>query len=201
MFGGMNPWMNMWAQPRVTIRTIVTSRPSYGVLRLATIYALQNLLFSANYWSLGFQFPFTAILLVSILLAPIAGIIWVYFAGWIFSFTGSWLGGRAPMSHLRAALAWSKLPSCISLLMWFILIVSKAESAFIQDVNGPSLIFGDLILTILGIWSLVLLVQSIREIQGFSILRTIGNILLAALVSSVLSLLVFLASRLVVLRM
>ncbi len=181
---GGNPWLSMWGRPTSTIRSIIHTDPKYGVFYLASLYALQDLLFFANWWSLGLSYPFYAILIASLILAPIIGMAWLYFAGWVFQFTGKWLGGKAPALHVRAALAWSYIPIAVSVVMWFVLLAAHADFVFILDAGGPSSLFINFITVILSIWSLVLLIQSIREIQGFTILRSLANVIVARFLSS-----------------
>lgn len=185
----------MWANPRSTIRALVNMRPKYGVFLLAWVYALQEYLFFASYWSFGLSFPFYAILGVGIVISPLLGFIWLYFTGWVYSFTGRWLGGKAPLSHLRAAVAWARLPSTISLLMWLILLIANSDTGFVHNVSGPSATFINFILTILSIWAFVLLIQSVREVQGFSVLRSLVNVVMAWVVSSVAAFFVFMLFR------
>lgn len=195
MLGGFKPWISMWTSPRPTIRAVVNLNPKFGVIYLAAIYALENNFFFSSYWSLGLSFPFYAILLASIVLAPVFGIIWVYFTGWILHFTGKWLNGTAPMSHLRAAAAWSKIPSTISILMWLILLITNSEMTFIHAISGPTWLFMNLIAIILGVWSLVLLVQSIQEVQAFSLGIAFLNVVLTWIISSIICFVCFLLLR------
>jgi len=165
----------MWTKPRQTMRAIVNTNPKRSVVWLATIFILQNLLFIANYYSLGINYHYAMVLIILIVLSPLIGMVWLYLFGWILHFTGRWLGGKAPLHYIRSALAWSKLPALINLAMWFILLVFSANYVFIQFSEGPSLFFTNLISIIAGVWSLVLLIQNIREVQGFSVGRAIGN--------------------------
>ncbi len=191
MVGGLSFWISMWTNPRPTIRAIVNLNPKFGVFYLATIYALQNNLVCSSYWSLGLSFPFYAILLASVVLSPFLGVIWVYFTGWVLYITGKWFGGQAPMSHLRTAAAWSKIPSCISLFMWLILLISDSDMTFIHAVSGPAALFMNFILLILGVWSFVLLIQSVRELQDFSIGKSFLNIVVSELFSFVFIIFIF----------
>jgi len=187
----LNPWLTMWAQPRGTIRSLVHNKPSYGVFYLAAIYALENFFFYANWWSFGLNISFFTILLTGIILCPFIGFVWLYFIGWIFHFSGRWLKGTAPAAHLRTALAWSKIPAVINLLMWFILIFVSPDVVFIQDGGGTSSLFVNFIAFILAVWSFVLLIQGIREVQGFSVGRSLANVLIAGAISSILLIIAF----------
>lgn len=180
---GMNPWLTMWSQPRSTIRALIHNRPTYRIYFLSAIFALQSFFFYLNWWSLGYSSSTYLLLTLGVVFSPLIGLVWLYFTSFVFYLTGRLLKGEAPALHLRTALAWSRVPTTLTLLMWLILIFTDPETVFIQDAaTGPSSIFVNLITFILGLWSLVLLIQSLREIQHFSILRSILNILLAWLI-------------------
>jgi hypothetical protein len=181
-----NPWLSMWSHPRVTISVLVQTRPSYGVYSLATLYALQSFFFFFNWWSLGSSPYYTSTLILGILLSPLFGILWIYGLGFIYFLTGKWLKGKSSPSHIRTALAWSKIPYSISLGMWLILILMNPVDAFVHDSMAPSFVFINIIGLILETWALVLLIASIREVQHFSILRSIVNIALASFISAVI---------------
>ncbi len=173
-----NPWLAMWSQPRKIIRVLVHNKPAYGVLCLATLFALQSFFYYANWWSLGLKTSSCLILFGALILSPLAGFFWLYFVGWVYSFTGRWLKGYAPISHLRAALAWSKIPELLNLLMWFVLLLSYNDLAFIQDGGGSSSLLINLITLTTFFWSFILLFQSLKELQRFSTLKSLLNILL-----------------------
>lgn len=173
-----SPWLTIWTNPRPTIRAIVDTNPKRSFYWLASLYALQSILFFANYMSLGLTYHLAIILILAVVLSPLIGAIWLYIYGWLFYITGRWLGGVAPSSHVRAAFAWSKVPLFINLAMWFILLLFSAENVFIQYSAGPSLLFINFITLISGIWSLIILIQSLREVQEFSVGKAIGNVLL-----------------------
>ncbi len=195
MIGGLNPLLRMWTSPRPTVRAIVNVNPRFGVFYLAWGYALQSILFFVSYWSLGLSYPAFAILSVGLILSPLFGYIWLYFTGWVLHFTGGWLGGKAPMLHLRTALAWSKIPSVLLLFMWLLLMIADIDTAFVNGVAGTSSLFVTFITSILGIWSLVLLILSLQEVQRFSLARAIVNVILAGFISWILSALLFFVFR------
>lgn len=188
---GINPWFSMWIHPRKTIRTILQVNPKYGVFYLAAIYSLSSFFYYSNYWSIGISVPFYYILVLGVILCPFIGFIWLYFTGWILYFTGKWLEGNAQMLELRAVVAWSKIPIAINLLIWFILMGVHPRYVFILDAGGPSSLLINFIMIILGIWSYVLLIQSIREVQSFSVARSIINVILALFFSTLFIFILF----------
>ncbi|HSX38798.1 MAG TPA: hypothetical protein VLE95_08265, partial [Chlamydiales bacterium] len=150
----LNPLIGIWMSPRATIRSIVNLNPKYGVFYLAWIYALQNYFYFSNYWSFGLRYSFYTILAFGLVLAPLYGLIWVYFSGYVLHLVGRILGGKAPSSHLRAAAAWSSIPSIISLFMWLALMISASNTVFVSGTGSAS-VFVNLIFFILRIWSFI----------------------------------------------
>ncbi len=106
------------------------------------------------------------------------GTFWIYVYGWFFHITGKWLGGNALNIHIRAAFAWSKVPLLINLSLWMILLIFSAEAVFIRFAKGPEMVFIYIILCVSGIWSLAILIQCIREVQGFSLRKAVLNVFL-----------------------
>lgn len=191
----MRPWRSMWFQPRKTIRWIVETNPSYGIFWLAGVYILQSLLFFLNFWSIGFKFSHYAILIPSFLAAPLLGVLWIWFYGWILRSTGRWFGGKAPASHIRAALAWSRLPAGLSLLVWVFLFFYRPQEMFIQHGPGSLAAFVHALLFFFWGWTLVLFVQAIREVQHFSFFRAILNIFISWIIYSAIIFSIMLISR------
>jgi hypothetical protein len=183
---GLNPWADMWSQPRSTIRALTSTTPSYGIYYLATLYVLQSFFFYCNWWSIGLRPDYPLVLTLGALLSPLAGFIWLHFVTGIYYLTGRLLRGDAPFSHLRTAMAWSSIPFAITLLMWLLLICLNVEYTFIQEIEGSSSLFIYLISGIVSCWSLVLLIQCLREIQQFSVRRALFNVFLSWLLSSLI---------------
>lgn len=184
MLGGINPWVSMWGEPRSTIRSIVSTNPRFGVIYLASIYFLQSFFYFFS--QLHLTTSIYSILILSVVLSPVFGMMWLYVTGAIFYWVGRLLKGKAPLSHVVAALAWSKIPMSISLLMWFILLVAGQGVELLYYPEGVRSVFIVLIASILTLWSWVLLIQSIREVQGFSLGRTLLSLFLVYLILSVI---------------
>lgn len=179
----MNPWTQIWTQPRKTIRAIVNKNPRFRFFYLAAIYALQNLLFAANSFDLAKQYNVALIILVSLIVSPFIGAAFLYFNSWILYFTGKWMKGTAPFLHVRAALSWSKVPLIISILMWFILFVFSSDVVLQFSGSGATTIFINLVSIITGIWCFVILVQNIQEVQSFPAWKSVINIVLSFFIS------------------
>jgi hypothetical protein len=180
---GLSPWISMWNQPRATVRALILSTPSYGVFLLAAMYALQSFFFYANWWSLTLSEHYRFFLSLGILASPILGILWLYVTTLLFFLIGRLLRGTAPYAHLRTVVGWSLIPYSIPLFMWLILIFISPQDVFIHDSEGASALFINFIGVIVATWSLILLIQGIREVQHFSIAKSILNVFLVSLLN------------------
>lgn len=192
---GLNPWGSMWLHPRKTIRSVVDSNPRYGVFFLSAIYVLQTLFILFNFWSLGFKFSHYTLLIPSILLTPFLGTIWIGLYGRILQFISRLFGGQAPRSHLQAALAWSGLPMILSLFLWGGLWLNDPDKVFIQYGPGSLVVLLHASLFILQLWTVLLFIQAIREVQQFNLLKTIGTLFVSWITYSFIILLTFLSIK------
>lgn len=182
MIVGANPWLSMWTHPRMTIRGILHLNARYGFWVLATVYAAAMLFYAADFYSWKQSASFHTFFIPLLLLAPLSGAIWFYFDACVLRIIGLLLGGKAPFLHVRAALVWSRVPFLISLIMWLLLFYTQPDETVIFS-RGPSAVFVHLIILMLNLWALILLIQSIREVQSFSLSRAIANVFIAGLFS------------------
>lgn len=179
-----NPWILMILKPRVAIRSVLQEHPKFGFWILASGYSIAFSFHTANFYSWGLSHSFFSIFLPLFLLSPIWGALIFYLDGWILSFTASWFGQpKASFLQLRTAVAWSKVPSIFSLTMWILLSISDSGRVFIHYASNASLVIIVFISLILNLWSFGLLVQSVRELQSFSLLRAFNNVLISYIFS------------------
>ncbi|MBM3207012.1 MAG: YIP1 family protein [Chlamydiae bacterium] len=183
----VNPWKGMWTNPKQTIRAVVTHDPRYRFITLCVINGLPAMLQVAQNMSLGFSYSLVGILLGSIFLSLFAGMIGITVASGLLYLTGKWIGGMSSFLQIRCAVSWSNVTNVISILMWAILIVMFDKVLFTDLFETASFTKKESLLlmgvfltqTVMSVWSLVLLVQSLAEVQGFSSWKSILNILLS----------------------
>jgi signal peptidase I len=163
--GARSPWITVWFSPRLTIERLVATRPTYLVWLLAilgTVASLYNqisVIDGATYllnWQLG---------LGLVLLGILVGIAWLYLAGLLLSWIGRLLGGRAPALHLRAAFAWSSVPT----ILGFIVIVAIGAA----NGRGTALDLVPLLVAASSLWSLIVFLLMLGRIEHFGFWRTI----------------------------
>lgn len=194
----MHPWRDIWTKPRATIQALVAKDPSYGFKRLSWIYGITIALSFSNMFSLITLYPLWAILIGSLLLGIVFGLISITITAYILQWCGRLIGGNAPFKQVRCVVAWSNLPALINILVWILLIGVFKEQAFYSDFPTKVTLAnktGLFQLVMLGqwiatIWTFIILVQGLREIQGFSIWKGLLNIIIPIIAVVILSILV-----------
>jgi hypothetical protein len=169
----INPWKEVWLHPRNTIKAILKYNPAYMVLPLAALAGIAN---SAIEFELMDGIIGGSSFIGSSIVAALLGIVSLYISGFLLSLTGSWLKGKANALKLRAAVAWSGVPIVASILL-FIPQFFALNSGAIGTWATSSLVS-----LALGIWSLVLYIGMIAEVQKFSIWKSILNIVLVIII-------------------
>jgi len=182
----INPWITMWTQPQKTIRAVVNINPKMGFFFLASIWSLQFFFLFEIYYALKFPIHWALNILIAIIISPIVGSICFYFIGWLLYVIGKLMKGKAVQSHTRCAFAWSRLPLIIDLLMWFSISVFIAELIFARQKIDISFIFINLIAFITSIWSFILLVGAIKEVQKFSLIKALFNVIVVYFILTIL---------------
>lgn len=186
----VDPWSSMWIRPRETVRHLVETDPKRMVLVLAALAGVCQLLNRASIRNLGDTLSTPLILLSALVLGPPFGIVALYIGGALIAWTGKWIGGSAPSSHIRTALAWANVPIAATLVVWIVDLALLGHDNFttakprLQASPGLSflLMASGVVSVVLGIWAIVLMLKGVGEVQGFSAWKALGNVLLAGLV-------------------
>jgi len=185
-----NPFLHIWLTPRKTIHWVLQSHFRRETTLLICILGIGNVIARAAAESLGDQASVTAILIASLLVGPLAGLLTIWLWGTALRVTGKWLGGVADGKSLRTALAWGLVPSAVATLLWIPKLLIFGPELFLSEtpwLNShpmlPSLqaIFEG-VEFLLWLESLILLSNTIAEVQGYSsVWRGFGNLMLALL--------------------
>ena len=177
-------------KPRATIQKIVDKNPEDSVILLACLAGISNVLLRANDRGMGDTMELFDIILLSLILGPFSGVISLYVGSYLIHWTGKWIGGTSSLQNIRAAMAWASMPTVISLLLLIPEVILFGEEMYTTQtpiVDSSTLllyafVIFSVIYLILGIWSFILYLHCLGQVQGFSLLKMFGNILLAGLV-------------------
>ena len=186
----MTPFLSIWTQPRATIRRIVDSDPTRNVLALAAIGPAMSSLVSQ--WSAAMNGSANQSVLWPLFVAfNVAiqaglGILFLYISSVVFKWSGSLLGGVASRVEVRAALAWSQVPTiAIEIVLLLALFagvpIPKMLPGQLPQID-PAFYKVMVVVGVLGIWGLFINLKCLGEVHRFSAWRAFGAILIPLLI-------------------
>jgi hypothetical protein len=181
-----SPWVKIWFEPRETIRKIVNTDVKQCFLILAAIYGLPLAFNLVQSFAISTLVPVWAILLGSLILCTFVGMIGIYVTSWLLEFTGKWIGGKASFLEIRAAFAWSNVPTLVSILMWVLLLGMFGGQVFDRDFaqmqfvgyEAGVLFLVMLVEMVISVWGFIILLNTLAEVQKFSVWRALLNVLI-----------------------
>ena len=192
----IKPWVSMWTHPRMTIRHINEYNVRYRFLVLSTLYGWPAALQIAQSFGFSQSMPLLGILLSTLVVAPFIGMFWFYAVSGLLFWIGKWFGGVASFLSVRSAVSWSNITSLVFLAIWAGLILTFRESLFLRDFaetiinrfQAVTLLIMSSVQIVFFCWTVVLFLQSLAEVQGFSVwkafLSSFTAILIAVAVAS-----------------
>lgn len=180
-------WLTIWVEPRATIRKIVTENPKQSLWLLAAIYGFSSLLNSFQSAAMGNQVGMLGIFLAAVILAPFWGYAVFAVWSWVICWTGKLLKGAGDFQKVRASYAWSCVPLAVNGILWIVLILlfglplfsNFPQEQLLTDGQALLLFFILIAKVVLAIWSLVIYLNALAEVQQYSVLRAIGNVIIA----------------------
>ena len=195
----MNPWATMWKSPRQTVRYLVENKVAHGFYTLSFICGLPLSFQIVELSTLGAAMSFGGAVLVTLLLAPIFGAAWLSILSALILWTGKLLKGKGSFSTIRCATAWSHIVTLFSLIGTVLLLVAFKGLAFTNGIGGATLsafesviLFVTVLLPCIAlVWGVVLMLNSIAEVQKYSLWKALVNCILAGVVFLVAVQLVF----------
>lgn len=187
----LNPWRSIWTQPKATIAQLVTTDATHYVIPLAAVGGISGGLNRASIRNFGDTMNTTGIIILVLTLGSLGAILQLYISSALLKWTGSWLNGQASRKEIRTALAWPNALILYNLALWVPEIMLMGREAFMsttpmfdiapQWVSIIMLIIISLRM-IIAIWSIIVLLKGLAQVQQFSSWTALGNILLSGLV-------------------
>lgn len=183
---GINPWGRIWGSPRRTIRRIVDIDPSRRFVWLSLIYGFPMLMQISQSLSLALYFSWPVILITALIFATFIGMLGITITAGLLTWVGKWIGGVGSFSAVRAAVAWSNVPTLVTGLIWITWILlfkgrlfydGFLQSGFAGYEQGIVLALATLQFA-MSVYSFVLLLITLSEVQGFSVWKALLNVIL-----------------------
>jgi len=190
---GINPWLKMWVDPRRSIQAIVDYNPKFKFPLLSFIYGFPMMLHFMQTISAAESLSLPVIVVLSLALAPFIGMLGISIISGLLLWTGKWLGGKGSYLSIRAAVSWSNVPNIVNILMWLLLVVTFGSELFLSAFAGAPFVgrelgivgFAFFIQGVVSIWSFVILLQGLGQVQGFSAWKGLLNVILPFLLITV----------------
>jgi len=195
-----NPWLSIWCHPRETIRQVIQENPNRSLWVLSFIYGFLSLLNSFQAISIGSMMGMWVVFLAALVLSPFWGYAAFSIWSWVVYQVGKLFKGQGDFSGIRAAFAWSCVPLTVNLVFWFLMMLSFGVAFFFSPeemypISNQKSAFLILILigkVVISIWSLVIYLNALAEVQKFSILRSIFSVIFSwVFIGAVLALIWF----------
>ena len=182
----VNPWLDIWLEPRATIRAIVNYNPKYRFILLSTIYGLPMALNFAQSSSLIESLPLWAILVAALVISPFIGALGSTVSSLLLTWTGKWIGGKSNYDRVRSAVAWSNVPNTVTLILWVVLMVVFGNQVFSRGFSDTAFMGYEagvvfivfLVESIVSIWGFIILLKTLGEVQGFSAWKALLNVVI-----------------------
>ena len=149
----------------------------------------------------GDTLPLWGIILLSIAIGSVFGYITLLFYSFVTNITGGWLKGTAGTNDIMRVLTYSMVPSLLKLVMvaFKMVVFGKAifsSDFYISDYSALDKViyYGTtLVIVVVSVWSVVLFVLGLAEVQKFSIGKAILNVLLPVVIMMGIALVLFVA--------
>ncbi|MEL6557398.1 MAG: Yip1 family protein [Bacteroidota bacterium] len=178
----------IWFSPREVFRYLSRHEYDKYVPLLLIIGGISRTLDRAVEKSMGDDYSLVAILLISVFLGGLLGWISLYIYSVLMSWMGTWLGGKSDTKSVLRVLAHALIPSLFSLIFVAVSIIIYGKEIFVSEprylgsIDGIILLVLGIIEIALSIWSFIVLVAGISEIQSFSVGKALLNVLLPGIV-------------------
>jgi len=191
---GCCPFWTMWIRPRETIRKIVDEKPKSGFWWLSLLYGINFMFFLSQVFYLGRDLPLWGIIVGSLVLATPVGAILITLYSVLVLWLGKLIKGGGNYLQVRAAVTWSVVTNIVNVIVWIVYIIMYGSLVFLPSFHVMQFTgVAAIIITICGwatlvasIWSIVILVQALGEVQGFSAWMGLLNVVLASVAVTVI---------------
>jgi len=184
-----SPWSTLWLDPKGTIRHILETGPHKHYPMLIALGGVAQTFSVAATMGLGDKMSFMEIVIVSLLMGPISGWLTILIRGWLLTWVGGWLGGAAIRAQTRVSLAWSWAPMVYFSPLWGVKYILFKNETFmlhrpvLESIPVLKGMFGfiEFVDFAVYVWSLVVLIQMLAEINRFTSMRALMNVVLSSL--------------------
>ena len=187
---------NIWKRPNETFEFLLKrgikwrqTIPLFGFNGIILAYYYMK---SQNVFDLDSDVKTLASILALLIVGFIYGIYSNLLIGLLIKITGKLFGAKNNIKDIYNVMSWAYLPYLFSTMIvisniWIVSNVLAMENVGIQVTLSIIVILFYLLMSILGIWSLILLFRGLKLAQGTDSTNTILNYVLAGLIFGVIN--------------
>lgn len=180
----------IWTSPRNVFKYVNDKKYSKYELILLVFAGISRTFDQAMSKNWGDDLPLWGIILIAVIIGGLIGWVslWMYSA--LISWTGKWLKGEGKTDSILRIISYAMIPSIVALVLLIPQIgiygneLFKANGDFASAGHGAAIfvVCTGILAFLLSIWSFVLCIIGVSEVQNFSIGKSILNVLLPILV-------------------
>ncbi len=190
----------IWTQPRLVFKYINDHYYSKFMILLLVLSGIASAIDQAINKNSGDTMSLLGVLSLTIIVGALFGWISYYFLSALLYWTGKWVDGQGSINPILNMLAHASIPKILGILLVIPQIGAYGLDLFKSNINETNatifanvIVFGTAIVQLgLGIWTMVLGVIGLSEVQKISIGKSLLNYLFAFLVVIVPVLLIIL---------
>jgi len=180
----------IWTSPRDVFKFLNTYKYDKYVTLLLILGGITRTFDRASSKNMGDTLSIEVVILLCIVIGALFGWLSYYIFAALLNWTGKWLKAKGNIDSLLRVIAYALIPSIFSLLLLIPQIAIYGNELFKSDgdVSSAGLIPNIIVYSsifiefVLAIWSLVLIVIGISEVQKLSIGKSILNLFLPVIV-------------------
>jgi hypothetical protein len=196
----IRPLKDVWLRPRRVFRELAAQPLGIADYLLAAAQGVGNLLALCRHVGAGAHSSVEAILAISFAYGAVSGVMSVYLMAVIYGRLGLRAGGKSTTTQVIHVLAYGGVPMAASLVIWVLTALLAGEATFVETPRADLEAFLALLLhlqfisyVLLFIWSIVLQVMGLSEIQGLTTRKAFGVWFLGQIIGFLVSLFLALA--------
>jgi hypothetical protein len=196
----IRPLKDVWLRPRRVFRELAAQPLGIADYLLAAAQGVGNLLALCRHVGAGAHSSVEAILATSFAYGAVSGVVSVYLMAVIYGRLGLRAGGKSTTTQVIHVLAYGGVPMAASLAIWVLTALLAGEATFVETPRADLEAFLALLLhlqfisyVLLFIWSIVLQVMGLSEIQGLTMRKAFGVWFLGQIIGFLVSLFLALA--------
>jgi len=179
----------IWMSPREVFKYINDTRYAKFTTMLLIFGGITHALNNATSRNMGDLLPLWGVLMACVIGGAVFGWLYFYVYAALMSWTGKWLKGVGNTRSLFRMMSYAMIPSLVVLFTFILRVVLFGNNEFQRNVD----MFENAFLTtsvytvtafieiVIGVWTLVILVIGISEVQKLSIGKSILNLILPVL--------------------